>query len=182
MSGKDAKDNGRKKDESESIKGIRLVKDCKIGDGTKIYGFTNLYGCEIGKDCMIGTFVEIQKGAKIGNNVRVQSHSFICEGVTIEDDVFIGHGVMFINDRNPSIKKTIDGTWKMEPTLVKKGASIGNNATILPVTIGENSLIGGGAVLTHDAKPYGIYAGNPARKIGDVRYGKKGKHFKRTFE
>lgn len=142
---------------------IKLIKDCKIGKGTKIYGFTNLYGCEIGDNCMIGPFVEIQKEVKIGNNVRVQSHSFICTGVIIEDDVFIGHGVMFINDRSPSVKTAREGTWKLERTLVKRGASIGNNATILPVTIGENALIGAGSVVTKDVPPNTIVVGNPAK-------------------
>ena len=148
---------------------IRLIRDCRIGAGTKIYGFTNLYECEIGKNCMIGLFVEIQNGAKIGNNVRVQSHSFICSGVTIEDDVFIGHGVMFINDRNPTVKAAIEKTWKMESTLVKRGASIGSNATILPVTIGENALIGAGSVVTKDVPDNTIVAGNPARILSRRR-------------
>lgn len=142
---------------------IRLIRDCRIGAGTKIYGFTNLYECEIGKNCMIGPFVEIQKGAKIGDNVRVSSHSFICSCVTIEDDVFIGHGVTFTNDKNPTVKAAIEKTQKMEPTLVKRGASIGSNATILPVTIGENALIGAGSVVAKDVPDNTIVAGNPAR-------------------
>jgi acetyltransferase-like isoleucine patch superfamily enzyme len=144
---------------------IRLVKDCKIGLGTKIFGFTNLYRCRIGEKCMIGPFVEIQQGAKIGNNVRIQSHSFICSGVTIEDDVFIGHGVVFTNDKNPTVKAAVEKTWKMERTIVKKGASIGSNATILPVTIGKNALIGAGSVVTKDVAANTVVAGNPARML-----------------
>ena len=142
---------------------VKLIRDCKIGIGTQIWGFTNLYGCEIGKNCMIGPFVEIQQGAKIGNNVRVQGHSFICCGVTVEDDVFIGHGVIFINDRNPTVKAAIEKTKKLEQTLVKRGASIGSNATILPVTIGEYALIGAGSVVTKDVPDNTVVAGNPAR-------------------
>ncbi len=125
-----------------------MIKNCKIGKGTKIpqKWSVNLYGATIGKNCMIGTYVEIQKGATIGNNCRIQSHTFICSGVTIENNVFIGHGVMFINDLYPKI----GGKWVMKRTLVKKGASIGSNATILPVIIGENSLIGAGIVVTKD--------------------------------
>jgi acetyltransferase-like isoleucine patch superfamily enzyme len=140
-----------------------MIRDCRIGAGTKIYGFTNLYECEIGKNCMIGPFVEIQKGAKIGDNVRVSSHSFICSHVTIEDDVFIGHGVTFTNDRNPTVKAAIEKTQKMEPTIVRRGASIGSNATILPVTIGENALIGAGSVVTKNVPDNTIVVGNPAR-------------------
>ena len=138
---------------------MKKVRECDVGEGTKIWDFTNLYECEIGEDCMIGSFVEIQKGVKIGNRVRVQSHSFLCTGVEIEDDVFIGHGVMFVNDKYPPSGDS--SKWK--DTLVKEGASIGNNATILPVTIGENSTIGAGAVVTEDVPPNVVVAGNPAK-------------------
>jgi acetyltransferase-like isoleucine patch superfamily enzyme len=132
----------------------------KIGKGTVLNKFINLYGCTIGRDCMIGTFVEIQKGAVIGNRVRVQSHSFICEGVTIEDDVFIGHGVIFINDNHPKVPTT---GWKLLPVRVKKGASIGSNATILGgVIIGEKAVIGAGAVVTKNVPNRATVAGNPA--------------------
>jgi acetyltransferase-like isoleucine patch superfamily enzyme len=124
--------------------------------------FVNLYGCEIGDDCFVGPFVEIQKGAKIGNNVRVQSHAFICSGVEIQDNVFVSHGAMFINDRKPVAGNE---KWNMERTLVKKGASIGTNATIMPVTIGEHAMVGAGAVVTQDVPDRAIVVGNPARII-----------------
>jgi len=138
---------------------MKIIRDCKIGKNTKIWDFVNLYECEIGDNCMIGPFVEIQKNVKIGNNCRIQSHSFICSLVTIEDNVFIGHGVVFINDLYPPVRD--ESKWKK--TLVKKGASIGSNATILPVTIGENSIVGAGSVVTRDVPPNVIVAGNPAR-------------------
>jgi len=139
----------------------QIVRDCKIGENTKIWNFVNLYECEIGNNCMIGAFVEITCGVVIGNNCRIQSHSFICARVTLEDNVFIGHGVMFINDRRPPSGDPS----KWEPTLIKKGVSIGSNATILPVVIGENSVVGAGAVVTKDVPPNVIVAGNPARII-----------------
>jgi acetyltransferase-like isoleucine patch superfamily enzyme len=130
-----------------------------------------LYGCEIGDESKIGTFVEIQKGARIGKRVKISSHSFVCEGVTIEDEVFIGHGVMFINDKYPRAT-TEDGTsqteadWTCTPTIVQRRASIGSNATILcGVTIGEGALVGAGSVVTHDVPPGAIVAGNPARPV-----------------
>ncbi len=139
-----------------------------MGNDVKIYNFVNLYGCEIGDGTKIGTFVEIQKGAKIGKNCKISSHSFICEGVEIDDNVFIGHGVMFINDRFPRATND-DGSmqteedWKLETTHIKKGASIGSNATILcGVTIGEKAVIGAGAVVTKDVPNGGIAYGNPA--------------------
>jgi len=146
---------------------MKLIKDCKIGKNTKICDFVNLYDCEIGDNCLVGPFVEIQKGVKIGNNVRIQSHSFICELVTIEDDVFISHGVVFTNTKNPTMSTYPDH--KLLPTLVSKGSTIGSNATILPVTIGENSIIGAGAVVTKDVPSNSIVVGNPARIIDKVK-------------
>lgn len=148
---------------------VRIAPDVKIGENVRIYAFVNLYGCEIGDESRVGTFVEIQKGAKIGKRVKVSSHTFICEGVTIEDDVFIGHGVMFINDKYPRATTVngapqTDADWECIPTLVKRGASIGSNATILcGVTIGELAIIGAGSVVTHDVPPRTIVAGVPSR-------------------
>lgn len=139
------------------------VRDCKIGKNTKICEFVNLYECEIGENCMIGTFAEVQKDVRIGNNVRVQSHSFICSGVTLEDYVFIGHGVMFTNDRYPRLSES---EWKLERTLVKNYATIGSNATILPgITIGAHAMIGAGSVVSKDVPDYAVVAGNPAKII-----------------
>jgi len=149
----------------------RITPDVKLGKNVKIYAFVNLYGCEIGNESKIGTFVEIQKGAKIGNQVKISSHTFICEGVTIEDEVFIGHGVMFINDKYPrattaSGQLQTETDWQCTPTLIKRGASIGSNATILcGVTIGEDSIVGAGSVVTRDVPPGAVVAGNPARLI-----------------
>lgn len=149
----------------------RIAPDVKIGRNARVFAFVNLYGCEIGDDVKIGTFVEIQKGAKIGNCCKISSHTFICEGVTIEDAVFIGHGVTFINDRYPRATAA-DGTlqteadWTLVPTIVKRGASIGSGATILGgVTIGEQAIVGAGSVVTHDVPPRSIVAGNPAAPL-----------------
>ncbi len=148
----------------------RIAPDVKLGQRVKIFAFTNLYGCEIGDDVKIGTFVEIQKGARIGNRCKISSHTFICEGVTIEDDVFVGHNVSFINDRYP--RATANGQlqteqdWTLENTLVRRGASIGTSATILcGVVIGENAVVGAGSVVTHDVPPGAIVAGNPAHVL-----------------
>ncbi|MBD2437160.1 acyltransferase [Nostoc sp. FACHB-110] len=151
--------------------------DVKLGTDVKIFhpNLVNLYGCEIGDETKIGTFVEIQNDVRVGSRCKISSHSFLCEGVTLEDEVFIGHGVMFTNDLYPRATnedgslKTADD-WYTIRTLVKHAASIGSNATILPgVTIGEKAIIGSGAVVTHDVPDYAIVAGVPARVIGDVR-------------
>ncbi len=149
----------------------RIAPDVKLGQNAKIYAFVNLYGCEIGDDTRIGTFVEIQKGARIGARCKISSHTFICEGVCIEDEVFVGHGVTFINDLYP--RATTEGgqpqteaDWRCEPTVVKKGASIGSGVTLLGgVTIGEKAMVGAGAVVTKDVPAGAIVAGNPARVI-----------------
>jgi UDP-2-acetamido-3-amino-2,3-dideoxy-glucuronate N-acetyltransferase len=149
----------------------RIAPDVRLGRNVRIYDFTNLYGCEIGDDVKIGTFVEIQKGVKIGNRCKISSHTFICEGVTLEDDVFIGHNVTFINDRYPRATNgegqlQTEADWQCVPTVVKRGASVGSGATILcGVTIGENALVGAGSVVTKDVPPGAVVAGNPARII-----------------
>ncbi len=153
----------------------KIADSVKLGKNVKIFEFTNLYGCEIGDNSKIGAFVEIQKNAKIGKNVKVSTHSFICEGVTIEDDVFVGHNVSFINDKYP--RSTNEGgalqteaDWKVVPTLVRKGASIGTSSTILcGVTIGEGAMIGAGSVVTKDVPPHPIVAGVPAIVKGKVK-------------
>lgn len=153
---------------------IRIAPDVKLGRDVRIYAFVNLYGCEIGDESRIGTFVEIQKGARIGCQVKVSSHTFICEGVTIEDNVFVGHGVMFINDKYPRATNSAGGLqteedWKCVSTQICRGASIGSNATILcGVTIGEGAIIGAGSVVTHDVPAFTIVAGNPARVLRKI--------------
>jgi acetyltransferase-like isoleucine patch superfamily enzyme len=149
----------------------RIAPDVKFGENVKYFGFVNLYGCSIGDNSRIGTFVEIQKNAEIGKNVKVSSHTFICEGVVIEDNVFIGHNVSFINDKYPRATNA-DGSpqseqdWKVVPTRVKKGASIGTSATILcGITIGEGAIVGAGSVVTRDVPDNAIVAGNPARLV-----------------
>jgi acetyltransferase-like isoleucine patch superfamily enzyme len=149
----------------------RIAPDVKLGKGVKIYAFTNLYGCEIGDEVKIGTFVEIQKGARVGNRCKISSHSFICEGVQIEDEVFIGHGVIFINDLYPRATTAqgdlqTEADWTCVPTVVKQGASVGSGATILcGVTIGKRAVIGAGSVVTKDVPDDAVVAGNPARVL-----------------
>ncbi len=148
---------------------LRIAPDVKLGRGVQMHAFVNLYGCEIGDESRIGTFVEIQKGARIGRHAKISSHTFICQGVTIEDEVFVGHGVMFTNDRYPHAAGPdgalqTEADWVCIPTLVKRCASIGSNATILcGVTIGEHAMVGAGSVVTHDVPDGAVVAGVPAR-------------------
>jgi len=150
------------------------LNNVKLGKNTRIFNFVNAYGCSIDDNSKIGAFVEIQKGAFIGKNCKISSHSFICEGVHIEDNVFIGHGVMFTNDlfpraTNPDGSPQSESDWKVIETKVKKGASIGSNATILcGITIGENALVGAGSVVTKDVPPGTIVAGVPAKIIKNI--------------
>jgi acetyltransferase-like isoleucine patch superfamily enzyme len=156
---------------------LAIAPDVKLGKNVKFSKFINLYGCEVGDDSKIGAFVEIQKNAKVGCRCKISSHTFICEGVTIEDEVFIGHNVTFVNDTFPRATSAsgalqTEADWKVETTLVKKGASIGSGATILAnVVIGEGALIGAGAVVTKDVPANAVVAGNPGRV---VRYLKTG--------
>jgi len=142
----------------------RIAADVVMGARVRLNPFINLYGCRIGDDCMIGTFVEIQRDVVVGARSRIQSHTFICSGVILEEEVFVGHGVMFINDRRPSVATTIAGNWKLESTLVRRGASIGSGAIIMGgVTIGEKAQVGAGAVVLHDVGPGEVVVGIPAR-------------------
>ncbi len=150
----------------------RLIADnVKLGKNVKIYAFTNLYGCELGDDVKVGTFVEIQKGARIGNRCKISSHSFLCEGVVLEEEVFIGHGVMFTNDRLPRAtaadgKLQTEADWHCESTIIKKGASIGSGATLLcGITVGERAIVGAGSVVTKDVPKNAVVAGNPAKVL-----------------
>jgi UDP-2-acetamido-3-amino-2,3-dideoxy-glucuronate N-acetyltransferase len=144
----------------------RVAADVTLGRNVRLNAFVNLYGCTIGDDAMIGTFVEIQREVVIGARCRIQSHTFICSGVTIEPDVFVGHGVMFINDRHPSVAATLGKTWKLEPITVRAGASIGSGALIMAgVTVGPNAVIGAGAVVTRDVPAGATVAGVPARAL-----------------
>jgi len=148
-----------------------IADDVKLGRDVKLSKFINLYGCEVGDETKIGAFVEIQKNASVGKRCKISSHTFICEGVTIEDNVFIGHGVTFINDSYPRATTAAGGLqtevdWKVERTLIKKGASIGSGSTILSkVTVGENAIVGAGSVVTKDVPPNTIVAGNPAKLL-----------------
>jgi UDP-2-acetamido-3-amino-2,3-dideoxy-glucuronate N-acetyltransferase len=161
-----------------------IAPDVRLGANVKLAKFINLYGCEIGDNTKIGAFVEVQKNARIGSNCKISSHTFICEGVTIENDVFIGHGVTFINDIYP--RATVSGgslqteaDWKVAPTLIKRGASIGSGATILAnLTVGENAMVGAGSVVTRDVPAHSVVAGNPARVLRSIQgaQAEKGSH------
>ena len=154
-----------------------IAPSVTLGTGVVIFheSLVNLYGCRIGDDSRIGTFVEIQRNAVIGRRCKISSHTFICEGVEIDDEVFVGHGVMFTNDRFPQATNeagelATDADWDVLPTRVGRRASIGSNATILPnITIGEGALVGAGAVVTRSVPPFAVVAGSPARVIGDTR-------------
>jgi acetyltransferase-like isoleucine patch superfamily enzyme len=148
-----------------------IAEDVKLGNNVRLSKFINLYGCEVGDETKIGAFVEIQKNAIVGKRCKISSHTFICEGVVIEDNVFIGHGVTFTNDMYPRATKA-DGSlqteadWRVEPTVIHKGASVGSGATILcNISVGENAVIGAGSVVTKDVPPNAIVAGNPARVL-----------------
>jgi len=157
--------------EAAAEKYLSIAPDVVLGRDVKLARFINLYGCEIGDESKVGAFVEIQKNARIGRRCKISSHTFICEGVTIEDQVFVGHGVTFINDTypraaNPDGSLQTEQDWKVERTIVRRGASIGSGATILAnVTIGENAIVGAGSVVTRDVAPNATVVGNPARQI-----------------
>lgn len=156
-----------------------IASDVKLGHNVKFSQFVNLYGCEVGDETKIGAFVEIQKNAKVGRRCKISSHTFVCEGVTIEDEVFVGHNVTFVNDSFPRATSRTgalqtEQDWKVEVTLVKKGASIGSGATILAnVVIGENALIGAGCVVTRDVPANAIMVGNPGKVVRNLEPGDK---------
>jgi acetyltransferase-like isoleucine patch superfamily enzyme len=151
-----------------------IAPDVKLGKGVRLSKFINMYGCEVGDESKIGAFVEIQKNAKVGRRCKISSHTFICEGVEIEDNVFIGHGVTFINDSYPRAttpegELQTEADWRVEATVIKRGASVGSGATILSnVVVGENSIVGAGSVVTRDVPPNVIVAGNPAKVLRSV--------------
>ncbi|MGH7980575.1 MAG: acyltransferase [Limisphaerales bacterium] len=157
---------------------VQIAPDVKMGRNVRLFGYANLYGCELGDDVKVGPFVEIQKGVKIGNRCKISSHSFLCQGVVLEDDVFVGHSVTFTNDlfpraTNESGQLQTETDWKCIPTVVKRGASIGSGSTLLcGITIGENALIGAGSVVVRDVPADTVVAGNPARPIRSLA----GKH------
>jgi acetyltransferase-like isoleucine patch superfamily enzyme len=144
------------------IEDFAVLVECDIGTNCHIWRFVNLYGCVVGDDCMVGSFVEIQDGVEVGDRCRLQSHAFVCSLVTIHDDVFVSHGAKFVNDRYPPSGDR--DAW--ERTVVHDGAVIGTNATLLPVEVGENALVGAGAVVTEDVPPNAVVAGNPAEVVG----------------
>ena len=165
--------------EPESQPFRQIAHDVKLGRGVLIYGFTNLYGCEIGDDSKIGTFVEIQKGARIGARCKISSHTFICEGVVVEDEVFVGHNVTFINDLYPRSTNgegnlQSEADWQCVPTRIQRGASIGSGTTLLcGITVGARAVIGAGSVVTRDVPADAIVAGNPARVLRSLGQSKK---------
>ena len=156
-----------------------IAPDVTLGRDVRVYAFVNLYGCEIGDESRIGTFVEIQRGARIGERCKISSHTFICEGVTLESEVFVGHGVTFINDRYPRAtagdgRPQSEADWDLQHTVVRRGASIGSGATILGgVIIGENAIVGAGSVVTKDVPANTIVAGNPARPFRSMKAQKR---------
>jgi acetyltransferase-like isoleucine patch superfamily enzyme len=163
-----------------------IADDVRMGKDVRLSKFINLYGCEIGDETKIGAFVEIQKNASVGKRCKISSHTFVCEGVLIEDNVFIGHGVTFTNDSYPRATTRggdlqTEADWKVEPTVIRKGASIGSGATILcNITIGENAIVGAGSVVTKDVPPNSIVVGNPARVLRYIEGNSGGQHARRS--
>src|SRR3990172_8130549 len=171
--------NGERWEADKPMKFNSISDDVHLGKDVKLSTFINLYGCYIDDNTKIGAFVEIQKNARVGKNCKISSHTFICEGVTIEDNVFVGHNVVFVNDTYPRATTPEGGIqtekdWKVEKTLVRKGASIGSGVTILSnITIGENAIVGAGSVVTKDVPPNSIVAGNPARFLRSLNNDKQ---------